>query len=257
MIWKIGNKFVVHSAEKSSSRILREEISAGFTAGRGKSRVTTTRVVVYRDRYGAEPRNSIATNSGCGYYSAVKFYFASIYWHARRAARSPASLRPRLFDNDKLLLREKMAIASRSLFYLSNAASPNSPDEFSATVLGVASAWTRVERETWGRIERASAKVARGVGFGPEPRPAIGRRVRALISRYFSGFIFSPVALSLPRFDPPRYLQGNVRQSYHSSFELFRSPPCSTGFKPVPSDPGTANVFEQKAAIINGRTGCL
>lgn len=80
------------------------------------SNVAARGVVVYRDRYGAEPRNSIATNSGRGYYSAVKFYFASIYWRVRKAARpDPASLRPRLFDNDKLLLREKMAAAFHTL----------------------------------------------------------------------------------------------------------------------------------------------
>lgn len=76
-------------------------------------------------------------------------------------------------------------------------------------------------------MDSARGKETRGerVGFGPEPRPAIGRRVRTLISRYFSGFIFSPVALLPPRLDPPRYLQGNVRQAYHSSFGSSRPPP--------------------------------
>lgn len=106
-------------AKKKKKKIQDKRTNEGFVAGQKQipwSNVAARGVVVYRDRYGAEPRNSIATNSGRGYYSAVKFYFASIYWRVRKAARPvPASLRPRLFDNDKLLLREKMAAAFHTL----------------------------------------------------------------------------------------------------------------------------------------------
>ena len=52
--------------------------------------------------------------------------------------------------------------------------------------------------------------------MGLSLRPAIGQRVRTLISRYFSGFIFSSVAPPCPpRLDPPRYLSGGRTYDRH------------------------------------------
>lgn len=62
---------------RGGEQIPGSKVRRGKEGGRGR------RAIVYlgslRSR---EPRNSIATNSGRGYYSAVKFYFASIYWSA-------------------------------------------------------------------------------------------------------------------------------------------------------------------------------
>lgn len=68
------------------------------------------------------------------------------------------------------------------------------------------------------------------VGFGPEPPPAIGRRVRTLISRYFSGFIFSPVA-PVPQPDPPEISAG--KRTTGISF-LLRPLRCSLSAAPRP-----------------------
>lgn len=91
--------------EQGFAAVCREQIP-GSKVGRGRGEGAIVYLGSLRSR---EPRNSIATNSGRGYYSAVKFYFASIYWPAFAKPDLSLSLRPRLFDNDKLLLREKTA----------------------------------------------------------------------------------------------------------------------------------------------------
>lgn len=56
----------------------------------------------------------------------------------------------------------------------------------------------RIFRATIARGRKADGVKGRGggVGFGPDPRWSIEPHVRALISRYISGFIFSVSALS-------------------------------------------------------------
>lgn len=74
--------------EQGFAAVCREQIP-GSKVGRGRGEGAIVYLGSLRSR---EPRNSIATNSGRGYYSAVKFYFASIYWPA--FAKPDLSLSP-------------------------------------------------------------------------------------------------------------------------------------------------------------------